>query len=159
MNLRIKLIIIFIFLFSSCITEKQRAKICVTCPTHIENIKHTEIIIDTRDTTIYVKGDTAFIKGDSIPCLESINYSKVVKSGKATIKIDIVDNILDATATCDSLEIIVEKYREYITKLEFKSEVKQIEVYKTPLWKDVLLVITSIISLWAVGIFLIKRYL
>jgi hypothetical protein len=159
MNLITKIVIGLFVILTSCVTERQRLKICANCPTKIETKTESYTIIEYRDSLITVKGDTAYIKGDSIPCPTPINYSKTVKSGKATIEVNIKDNILDAVATCDSLELVIQGLNKTITTLNTTKITEKIEIPKTPLWKNVLLCLTSLVSLWLVLVIMIKKHL
>ena len=64
---KIIILIALVSIFTSCITEKQRAKICASCPKEtVRDSIYLEKIV-YRDTTIYVK-----IKGENVVVFDTI---------------------------------------------------------------------------------------
>jgi hypothetical protein len=51
----VKYILFSVLLFSACVSERKRAKICETCPERITIVKRDSIV--QRDTMVYLPGE------------------------------------------------------------------------------------------------------
>ena len=129
--------IIFIFLLTSCVTEKKRAKICATCPlvTEVKTIIKESIHVKEtiKHDTIYesIAGPTVVIPG---PCDKLCDgngklkkfYQESTKNGiKSKIYTDTIKNTLINECNTDSLlRVNTEKTIE-IERI--KSELKNVK--------------------------------
>lgn len=132
------IIIIILLSLTSCNPAKWCAKRFPPSVSEIEKIEIKEIV---RDSIIYIPGDSVIIV-DSILCPEKINKSFSKSSSKATIKVDIKDNIITAEAVCDSLEKVIQLKDKEITTLKERKEVQIIPKEYIPkyfLWSGVIL--------------------
>lgn len=70
-------ILIVLTLFSSCVTEKKRAKICLSCPTKTETIVRDSIV--RKDSTVLVPGEriTEYVR---IECPDGAKPTVTTKS-------------------------------------------------------------------------------
>ncbi len=112
--MRVYLIILLLAcLFSSCVTQKKCNRKFPPEIT-IKDSTYTQTKIEYRDTTIYTPADTVTLT-DTINCdeLGRVNLPKrTVRSNNASVTVGIVDNKLNVTANCDSLELEIKKWKE-----------------------------------------------
>lgn len=114
----------------------------LTCCRTIKNSKLQSSITSSTDTLIYrnnIKLDTLRIKSDtallSVPLHifndSGINYLER-RNGRATIKIHRIQDVIYASANCDSLEkIITSKEREILHLRSLSQNVIKTEISKT----------------------------
>lgn len=70
-------ILLALTLFSSCVTEKKRAKICLSCPTKTETIVRDSIV--RKDSTVFIEGEriTEYVR---IECPDGAKPTVTTKS-------------------------------------------------------------------------------
>lgn len=110
----------------SCVTEKQRQKICNSC-----SVKDSTVLKETikiKDTTIYVsrKGETVFLQS---PCDSIGNLfftPKVVKNDGVKTNISHIGNVLTVRCDVDSLKRIIQLQQKQITNYTKSNSVKYI---------------------------------
>lgn len=125
------LVLLTVTHFASCVTERQRAKICNTCT--VQSISKDSIVYRLKDTTIYItqQGPVMYMENpckllcDSLGNLKPYHHSERKNGIKTTVKT--TTNTLVVTCEADSLKAIIKDLREKETyrKTE-KSEVKTI---------------------------------
>lgn len=104
--------LLLVLMLSSCRSTKVLTNTTTTVSTETIETKDTVFsmsAIEYRDTTIVVSADTAAIMA-LVDCDDKgkVNLPKTqVKSSKATVTLEIVNNELVAVATCDSLEAVI----------------------------------------------------
>lgn len=138
------LIILSIFLLTSCVTQRKCA---AKFPPQITS---TTIIKDSvvyRDTTITVPGDTVTFT-DSIPCPDVV-YEKTQKSEKGTVKatVKIKDGKISVKCEVDSLNMVIRNLQYRLRTIEKEKTIAvQVPVLKkTPWWKSALQLIYGIV--------------
>lgn len=93
---------------SSCVTQKQRDKICATC-------QHTDSVRTVRKDTIIYKDSIAFltIQGDSIviPCPDSKPFDIVKKHNGIKTEIKGNGKTVECICSDDSLKLVIQKIR------------------------------------------------
>lgn len=110
----------------SCVTEKQRQKICRSC-----SVKDSTVIKETikiKDTTIYVtqKGETVFLQS---PCdsIGNIFFTpKVVKSNGIKTNISHIGNVLTVRCDVDSLKKVIQLQQKQIDRYTKINDIKYI---------------------------------
>jgi hypothetical protein len=113
-------IILIAGILTGCITSKQRAKICATCPSKVieKMIVKDSIYYVERDSIVILPADSSLIemllRCDSIGRV-SIESMKQKDGKRIKTKIVFKDNVLKLTALNDSILIlnkIISKYKE-----------------------------------------------
>jgi hypothetical protein len=99
-------ILIALTLLTSCVTEKKRAKICLSCPTKTETIVRDSIV--RKDSTVYLQGEriTEYVR---IECPDGAKptvttKSKSGKRGRLETKL-IEPNTLQMDCVIDSAAV------------------------------------------------------
>lgn len=113
--------IAFIFLISSCSVEKRLEKYCPLC---IQK-DSTVTVIEYRDTTINIPGETVFIE-DTLFCdsLGNVYASRLSEKDGTIIKLQsrIRNNKYNVTATVDTIYKVVKGNTVYNTKVVTKTQ-------------------------------------
>ena len=101
-------ILIALTLLSSCVTEKKRAKICLSCPTKTETIVRDSIV--RKDSTVFLQGEriTEYVR---IECPDGAKptlttKSKSGKRGRLETKL-IEPNTLQMDCVIDSAAVAI----------------------------------------------------
>lgn len=114
-------IILLALLLTSCLTQKQRNKICNECPVRTDSIVITTERLVIRDTTIYITDkvvsyrDTLFC--DSTGIIKP--FLRVVKSNGIKATVQVKNNNLTVDCETDSLKLVISnlvKEREILVK-------------------------------------------
>ena len=100
--------LIALSLFSSCVTEKKRSKICLSCPTKTETIVRDSIV--RKDSTVFIEGEriTEYVR---IECPDGgkptvTTKSKSGKRGRLETKL-IEPNTLQLDCVIDSAAVAI----------------------------------------------------
>jgi hypothetical protein len=113
--------IAFIFLISSCSVEKRLEKYCPLCTQK----DSTVTVIEYRDTTINIPGETVFIE-DTLFCdsLGNVYASRLSEKDGTIIKLQsrIRNNKYNVTATVDTIYKVVKGNTVYNTKVVTKTQ-------------------------------------
>jgi hypothetical protein len=115
-------------LFTACVTEKQRAKICNTCA--VTSFAKDSVVERLRDTTIYITqdGTVQYLPNpcaqlcDSVGKLKPFEKTEVKKGIKSIIKSQ--GNTLVVTCEADSLKAVIKGLRETI----YYHQIKELSV-------------------------------
>lgn len=127
---QIALISILLVFLVSCVTEKQRSKICQECPARIEI--HDSIIETLHDTTIYltVEGPVQYLENPCANLCDSLGHLKpfeVKKKENGIIgTIRSVGNSIAFDCKADSLEAVIKGLKD---RLVFHDQRKDIVKY------------------------------
>jgi len=146
--MRFLLIMLACLVFTSCITQKKRQKICNEC----KIIQHDSIYI--KDTVVKVNSDTAFIE-TKLDC-DSLGNVRMVEidqlNGKLiSMQAKLKDNKLRIVSKTDTIKVYVKGN----TQVKIRTIVREKEVYKDYWWKWPLL----IWSLIATVVYLFRKFL
>lgn len=131
--MRVLLVLMSIVLYSSCVTQKQRIKICGTCPVEVKEVLK-EVLVDT---VIYIteQGETKYLENPCADLCDSLGnlkpFERVIESEGRKVVIYTQGNKLAVRADVDSLEANVEVI--HLTKTVVKTV--QGECVKTTLMK------------------------
>lgn len=121
---------IFSQLFFSCVTEKKRAAICRTCPTHSKD--SISIVKERYDSLIYVNlnGDTMYWPSPCADLCDSLGriipfHKKTIKNG---IKIELIgrNDSLIQTASVDSAAVNVKGLNTKITIAKISEAIRSV---------------------------------
>ena len=126
----ILIFLLFATVCSSCVTQKKCNR-KFPASISIKDSSYTQTKIEYRDTTIYTPADTVTLR-DTINCdeLGRVNMpERTVRSNNASVTVGILNNELNVTANCDSLEIELQKIREIQTS-ENKHIYKEVQIKK-----------------------------
>ena len=123
--------ILLLLLFSACITQKRRAKICATCPTSIIIKDSINTVIVKKDTTIYITqlGETVFLKSpcDSLGKLKP--FAPIIKYNKGLVTtLKNVNGTLVAECDADSLKRVIVGLNKIINETKITTITKTIEL-------------------------------
>ena len=134
--------IAFIFLISSCSVEKRLEKYCPLCTQK----DSTVTVIEYRDTTINIPGETVFIE-DTLFCdsLGNVYASRLSEKDGTIIKLQsrIRNNKYNVTATVDTIYKVVKGNTVYNTKVVTKTQ-KPERIKYIPWWVNFFAVIGGI---------------
>lgn len=135
--------IAFIFLISSCSVEKRLEKYCPLCTQK----DSTVTVIEYRDTTINIPGETVFIE-DTLFCdsLGNVYASRLSEKDGTIIKLQsrIRNNKYNVTATVDTIYKVVKGNTVYNTKVVTKTQ-KPERIKYIPWWVNFFAVIGGIV--------------
>lgn len=120
-------IILAIVVFASCRTPKT----IIVEKTVIKDSTVRDTLRETKDTTIYIPGDTVSIH-DSVPCPDA-KYSKEVKKGGTTAKVSLNNGKLDVECKTDSLQLIIQMLRREVIRLSNFISVERTTTEQVPL--------------------------
>lgn len=148
-----------IFLLASCVTEKQRAKICAICQGHdststsADTAWHEVVRVDTtwQLLEVPVAGPIQYLPHpcaslcDSLGHLKAINQAKSNKGIRTQIKTS--GDTLKFDCATDSLMQIIERHKitEEITKRSYEEKIQQAMKDRPVTWYD-------IAGRWALGL-------
>lgn len=143
------LIAFFAIGISSCVTEKQRAKICATCPTTsfvkdsvITKIKDTTIWLTLPAEKIYLPSPCAELC-DSLGNLRMSFKPRISHKNGLTTTLKVSHDSLIVSCKADSLQTVIQVMQ--IARIHSSKEVKRIVEYKTTKWQDFLIVSAEIL--------------
>lgn len=146
--------IAFIFLISSCSVEKRLEKYCPLCTQK----DSTETIIQYRDTTINIPGETVFIE-DTLFCdsLGNVYTSRLSEKDGIIIRLQskIKNNKYKVTATVDTIYKVVKGNTVYNTKVVTKTQ-KPERIKYIPWWVNFFAVIGGIVFIIFIIYLIIK---
>jgi len=137
--------IIILMCMFSCVTEKQRMKICRNCPTRDSIIIKESIV--KKDTTIYVIQEVSTPIYLDNPCsllCDSLGRLKPVfikeKKNGISKTISTENNQLKFDCKADSLEVVLKGMITERNKSSETHSTKIIETFRTTQWQDFLIV-------------------
>jgi hypothetical protein len=146
--------IAFIFLISSCSVEKRLEKYCPLCTQK----DSTVTVIEYRDTTINIPGETVFIE-DTLFCdsLGNVYASRLSEKDGTIIKLQsrIKNNKYNVTATVDTIYKVVKGNTVYNTKVVTKTQ-KPERIKYIPWWVNFFAVIGGIVFIIFIIYLIIK---
>jgi hypothetical protein len=146
--------IAFIFLISSCSVEKRLEKYCPLCTQK----DSTVTVIEYRDTTINIPGETVFIE-DTLFCdsLGNVYASRLSEKDGTIIKLQsrIRNNKYNVTATVDTIYKVVKGNTVYNTKVVTKTQ-KPERIKYIPWWVNFFAVIGGIVFIIFIIYLIIK---
>lgn len=129
-------------LLSSCSQTKQLAKMQSRCNELFpakENVKIVthDSIIHTVDTLYVPYQELVF--ADASPCPPQVVYHKEVKKGGITSSVTIKDGVITQKCVADSLQKVIDIYKETVTRMSETNtvETKQVEIthWYEPIYK------------------------
>ena len=155
-----------LILLSSCLSQKQRDRICNECPVRTDSVVITSERLVLRDTTIYVT-DRVVSYRDTIMCDSSgiiKPFLKIVKSRGIKATIQVKNNNITVDCETDSLKAIISNLVKEKETIINSNKTKTIEIPCenertrfdgfTYWW----FIITFVIILVYVGLRLVKTY-
>jgi len=155
------LVLILGFFIASCVTEKQRLKICKNCPVR-DSIIVKETIVK-KDTTIYLTQlvtEPIYLENPCALLCDSFGklkpfYLKEKKNGITKV-VSTENGSLKIDCKADSLELVLKGLITERSKVSETHSTRIIENFRTTQWQDFLLVSSYIF--WALLIaYLIYR--
>lgn len=129
--LKVISVVLFLFCATSCVTERQRAKICNSCS--VTSFKKDSIVYVKKDTSIYITipGPIQYLENpckelcDSLGNLKSFKISKKKNGIKGTVK-SIGKSIVFECET-DSLKTVIGLLEKQIYQEKQNSLVKYLD--------------------------------
>lgn len=129
--------LIIVLLLSSCVTQKQRTKICNECKT-VEVYKDS---IYLKDTIVKLQSDSAsyeaLLECDSLGNV-TISELNIVNGKYIALQTSIKNNKLRTVANTDTIQIHVPGVKQFVYKT--KIEKIPVTIYKEHWWKWPLLI-------------------
>ena len=145
--------LILILSFTSCVTKKQRARICNECKTTTTEYVRDSIYL--KDTVVTIESDTAVL--DALLECDSLGNVRVVEITSLQgdilkLETQIKNNMIKTVAKTDTVKVFVKGN----TEIRYREKIVEVEVdrvsYKDYWWKWPIL----IWALFTTVVFLIK---
>lgn len=133
------LIIIVGLLMTSCITDRQRAKICAACPTKDSIVVKDSIRIERHDSTVYITSEPVLITIPS-PCDSAKLKVFDLKQKKNGIKQEIKSDgkTIEFDCNADSLKQIIAglNIERTLLKASFEEHIRTTNVCPITWWNQ-----------------------
>ena len=148
------LILLVILTVSSCVTTKQRLKICNECKTHTTEYVRDSIYI--KDTVVNVKADSSYVEA-LLECdsLGNVRLKELTGlQGKLiNLQASLKNNKFTAKAKTDTIKVYVPGSTEIRYRFKDKIVERPVTIYKDYWWKWPLLIWAGLVTL-----FLLVKY-
>lgn len=157
---------------TSCVTLKQRERICATCTTHDSTYVHDTTIVSVHDTTIklgYIHGPVSYLPSpcqalcDSIGQLKPYTHTERHNGLVETLKTE--GNVLVQECDADSLEAVIKVMQRDHDRIVKSLVERAVEVNVLTKWQSfgyvsglALWIILVIYALFRLAKFVLKKY-
>lgn len=145
---KILFLLFAVLMISSCVTTKQRIKICNECKTHTTEYIRDSIYI--KDTVVNVQSDSSYVEA-LLECdsLGNVRLKELTGLQGKLIKLEtsLKNNKFKAKAKTDTIKVYVPGQTEIRYRFKDREVEKPVVIYKDYWWKWPLIIWAGLVTL------------